>query len=103
MYCILLLSAKPASKKIRLNSYTEFIKSGSSASIRQKILTYLLKNPEQSYTARELTKALELIGRSSITYPLLALVKQEKIEVAAKRYDSFTNREVGTYQISQDV
>jgi len=86
-----------SSERIKRDSFKKFLESGSATTIKTKTLKFLRDHPTQSFTAKELVNVLELIGRSSISLALVELVKDGFIERFGSKYDTTTNREIGSY------
>lgn len=81
------------------NSFYQFLSSGRSSTIAKKILQFLLGNEDDSFTASELQRNLEIKYRSSLCYPLKKLIDIGLIDVVKSKFDYETGREVGSYGI----
>jgi hypothetical protein len=85
------------SANLKVDSFKEFLRSGSATTIKTRTLKFLRDNPDKVFTAKELVAELDLIGRSSISLALVELVKEHFIERFGTKYDTNTNREIGSY------
>ena len=86
-----------SSERIKKDSFKKFLESGSATTIKSRTLKFLRDNQNESFTAKELVNALQLIGRSSISLALVELIKEGFIERFGSKYDTTTNREIGSY------
>lgn len=84
----------------RVESLRRFVESGRDATIKKRVLRYLLSKPDQAFSAVQLQRELSIRHRSSMCKPLKDLMDLGFIEVSSLVYDPETNRDVSAYHLA---